>query len=137
MVPCWPLPSLFGAILWIYVSGPSPRLYSPQQGLPIKLTSQRFGCAFFLRWQSTTVKLMWEYETLKANVNKMKTHDGHLPYVLADGKSGEQYGSQSQPGSSTRVYLFPLYELNEVKLNLKAGLENKQQNGVQQVLFQS
>lgn len=46
------------------------------------------------------------------------------------GTVGNSTGPQRQPGSGTRVYFFSLYELNEVKVNLGGGLENKQQKGV-------
>lgn len=59
----------------------------------------------------------------------MKTHDGHLPYMLEDGKKVENSVDPRQPGSSTRVYHFPLYELNEVKVNLKVALKISNQKG--------
>lgn len=49
--------------------------------------------------------------------------------MLEMGKVGNNTDPQSQPGSRTRVF-FPLYELNEVKVNLRGDLENVHQKGV-------
>ena len=52
----------------------------------IKLNSQLSGCAIFFSRQSNHVKLMWEYETVKSNVNRMVTY---YACWRKSGKSGE------------------------------------------------
>lgn len=46
------------------------------------------------------------------------------------GTVGNRTGPQRQPGSGSKIYFFSLYELNEVKVNLRGGLENKEQKEV-------